>query len=242
MFAHMQYHNNKLYIDYEPNNNDIGSPLIVEIDINSGKKTNEFISDKDYNLDFKSIIYKDNSYFYSKCQNSPLYAPYYSSTLFSVKDNFRPYFKIKSNRLLQKSDIKDFKLSDPSVIVQINALDRVKSINNFLDSEKYMLCEYIDGNSLNTLIYNKVNGSYELYQGLFDDLTYNVIDESIPHYLGCADDKGIYTYIRGHNIYKFNEFYQSDKLKIDLSKFMIESSQKIQEDSNPIIFYYEFNK
>ena len=242
--GHIQYNNNQLFVDYQPNNIRAkrATPLLMKIDVNSGEKLDEFLSSDINNLGFKIITYKDNSYFYSKNSYSSYYAPIYSNTIFSIENNITPYFKIKSNRILKKEDIEEFDLSSPRIISDINSLDKVKTILNFLELEDYIICEYSDGYKLNTLIYSKANKTAKLYEGFFDDFIYKTFAESIPHYFACSGENGIYAYMRIKDVPQFFDYYESGKIKYNFDQHREDLLiDNFTGDSNPILFFYELH-
>lgn len=244
IFGHIQYSNNQLFTDYQPNkiSPKEATPLLIKIDINSGKLLDEYLSSEIHNLGFQLITFKNNSYFYSKNSHSPYYAPIYSHTVFSIENNITPYFQIKSNRLLKKDDLQGLNLSNPGVIADINNLDKIKSILNFLETENYIICEYSDGYKLNTIVFSKTNKVANLYEGFFDDYVYRTFHESIPHYFACSDKKGVYAYMNINDVPLFIDYYESGKIKFNFDQFQIDITQKLSEDSNPLLFYYELKE
>lgn len=80
VFGHIQYSNNYLFTDFQPNkiSSNNATPLLIKIDMNSGKLLNEYLSSEIHNLGFQLITFKRNSYFYSKTVNlhvTPLFIP-----------------------------------------------------------------------------------------------------------------------------------------------------------------------
>lgn len=244
IFGHIQYNNEQLFIDYQPNiiPSKKATPLLIKIDGNSGKFLGKYLPSEIYNLGFQLITFKNNSYFYSKNSQSPYYAPIYSPIVFSIENNITPYFQIKSSRLLKKDDLKGLDLSYPGIIAEINNLDKIKSILNFLETGNYIICEYSDGYKLNTIVFSKTNKVANLYEGFFDDYVYRTFRESIPHYLACSDKKGVYAYMNINDIPLFIDYYESGKIKLNFDQFQIDITQKLSKDSNPLIFYYEIKE
>ncbi|HCS11040.1 MAG TPA: hypothetical protein DIV40_06250 [Clostridiales bacterium] len=244
VFGHIQYSNNHLFTDYQPNKISTkgAAPLLMKIDINSGKLLDEYLSSEIYNLGFQLITFKNNSYFYSKNSHSPYYAPIYSNIVFSIENNITPYFQIKSSRLLKKDDLETFDLSFSGIIADINNLNKIKSIWNFLEIGDYIICEYSDWYKLNTIVFSKTNKSANLYGGFFDDYVYKVFEGSIPHYMACSDTKGMYAHMNINDIPLFIDYYNSGKIKFDFNQFQIDITEDLSEDSNPLLFYYELRE
>ena len=244
LFGHIQFFNNQLFLDYQPIevSSKVTAPLLIKIDANSGKLLDKYLSSETHNLGFQLITFKDNSYFYSKNSHTPFYAPIYSSIVFSIENDITPYFQIKSNRLLGKEDIEKLDLSYPGIIADINNMNKIKSILNFLEIGDYIICEYADWYKLSTIVFSKTNKSANLYGGLFDDYIYKTFEESIPHYLACSDKKGMYAYLNINDVPLFIDYYQSGKMRFDFNQLQIDITQYLSEDSNPLLFYYELRE
>lgn len=172
--GHIQLVKDFLYLDYQSDKimANADTPLLLKVDKASGKIVDKFLSASEHNLGFQVITFKDGSFFYSKNSNTPYYAPIYSNTVFSLEDDIEPYFQIKSSRLLQKEDLKELDLSHPSIIVEINRIDKIKSIVNFLEIKNYIICEYRDKYGRDVLLYCKNSKDVNLYDRFFDDYFY----------------------------------------------------------------------
>lgn len=241
--GHIQHYKNFLYLDFQPNNinSKEENPLLIKIDKVSGKLLGKYLSSEMNNLGFELIIFKVGSYFYSRSDNTPYYAPIYSNTVFSLKDSIKPYFTIKSNRLLEKDDIKHLNLSQPFVIVDINRIDKINSILNFQEIGDVIFCEYSDGHKFKTLVYSKVKGEGVIIDNLYDDYIYKNSNDALMHYYGCSVEKGLYSYINVFDVPYLVDYYKSGKLniKLDVSQENM-FINNVTEESNPILLFYEF--
>ena len=241
--GHIQHYKNFLYLDFQPNNinSKEENPLLIKIDKVSGKLLGKYLSSEMNNLGFELIIFKVGSYFYSRSDDTPYYAPIYSNTVFSLKDSIKPYFTIKSNRLLEKDDIKHLNLSQPFVIVDINRIDKINSILNFQEIGDVIFCEYSDGHKFKTLVYSKVKGEGVIIDNLYDDYIYKNSNDALMHYYGCSVEKGLYSYINVFDVPYLVDYYKSGKLniKLDVSQENM-FINNVTEESNPILLFYEF--
>lgn len=238
--GHMQTMGEFIYLDFQPDEItvDAETPLLIKIDKVSGEVVNKYLSANQYNLGFQLIIFKRGSYFYSN-STELYYAPIYSNTVFSLSNDIEPYFQINRENVLQKSDLKELDLSNPNVIVEIDAFNKLKSILNFFEIGDYIICEYNDGYGFDLMMYSKKDNSASLYEGVWDDYIYKSIDKSLPHYFVCSDKNGLYAYMTGDDIPFFVELYNSEDLKLSFDTSQHEVFQSLTEDSNPILFYYE---
>ena len=242
--GHIQNYKNTLYLDFQPKNinSKEDNPLLFKIDKITGELLDKYLSSDNYNLGFKQVFFRDGSFFYSKGNDIPCYAPPYSNTVFSLKDSVEPYFTIKSNRLLEKEDIKHLNLTQPFAIANIGMIDKIKSILNFNEVGDKIFCKYSDGHKFKTIIYSKMTREGVILEKLFDDFVYKSLDESIPHHFGCAVENGLYSYINVDDFFYFVDYYKSGKLNIEIDQSLKDLfNEDITEESNPILFFYELN-
>lgn len=240
--GHIQHYKNFIYLDYQPNNTNTteNSPLLLKIDKLSGELSNKYIYSDENNLGFKLISFKVGSYFYSTIKNTPCYSPLYSNTVFSLEDSVKPYFKINSNRLLKKEDIKHLDLSNFSAIPEIQIIKKISSIISYHEIGDNIFCKYYDGLKQNILVYSKKTKEGVILNTLLDDYVYKNINESLMHYFGCSVENGLYTYINVFDIPNLIEYYKSGKLNIEIDQSLKDFfNEDITEESNPILFFYE---
>lgn len=117
-------------------------------------------------------------------------------------------------------------------------IDKVQSILNFHEIGDMIFCDYSGRLKYNTIIYSKSNKTAKINGGFYDDFIYKSLEESIPHYFGCAVENGIYSIIMSSEIPSFIEKNKSGNLKLDESQ-KEQFIDNITDESNPILFFYE---
>lgn len=239
--GHIQFVNGKIFLDYgflgPPSEKD--NPLLIEIDMKSGKMQKEYLSSNENNAGFQLITFRDGSYFYSKNSDFPCYAPIYSGIIYSLKDKVEPFFQLKSDRMLKREDIQELDLSKPRVIADINRIAKIRSIRNFFNVGEYLICEYLDGYGIRSVVYSKSTKEANLYEFFFDDLFYSTFNHSIPHYFGCSDNQGMYAYLNINDVPLFVDYYKNGFFKFKFDNEQLEIINSLSEESNPLLFYYE---
>jgi hypothetical protein len=239
--AHLQYTDKGFFADYgffgAPTEGD--NPLLINLQTQSGKIEKKFLSSSKDNMGFQLIVYKDLGYFYCRNGEKPCYSPLYSNTIYSLSNHVKPYFRLKSNRVLKKEDLKGFDSNDVDYLSNIPHLNKISSIQNFFEIGSYLICDYLDYYYKRTVIYNKETQKSSLYDILFDDLFYNSPNEYVYHYLGCADEKGIYAYTRLDDMPKLIEYLKNGFVSYAFDDEELECINNTSDDSNPILFYYE---
>jgi len=141
--------------------------------------------------------------------------------------------------VLKKEDLKGFDSNDVDYLSNIPHLNKISSIQNFFEIGSYLICDYLDYYYKRTVIYNKETQKSSLYDILFDDLFYNSPNEYVYHYLGCADEKGIYAYTRLDDMPKLIEYLKNGFVSYAFDDEELECINNTSDDSNPILFYYE---
>lgn len=240
--GHIQFVNGRIYLDYgffgTPTEKD--TPLLVEINIRSGKILKRYLSSKDDNIGFQLITFKDGSYFHLRNDETPGYIPSYSVIAYSISDNIEPLFQLKSKRIITKEDIQELDLSNPGVIADINTIMKVKSIRNIFEMDENLICEYLDGYAMHTLVYSKISNEAKLYDFFFDDLSYISTNNSLYHYFSCSDKMGLYAHLNINDLPAFIDLYKNGFIKYKFNEEQLSIINDLSEDSNPVFFYYQY--
>ena len=145
----------------------------------------------------------------------------------------------KSDYLIKKEDIQELDLSNPSVITEINRINKIKSIVNFIEIGNYIICEYSAGLGIDLLFYCKNSKNAGLYDMFYDDYIYKNVNESVPHYFACSDKECVYAYIAVDDVPLFTNQFHADNLNFDFKQQHENYLQGLSEESNPLLFYYE---
>lgn len=238
--AYLQYTDKGFFADYgffgAPTEDD--NPLLINLQTQSGKIEERFLSSSEDNMGFQLIVYKDLGYFYCRNSENPCYSPLYSNIIYSLSDQLKPYFMLKSNRLLKKKDVKEFD-SNNDYFSKIPHLNKISSVQNFLEIGPYLVCDYLEHHYKRTVIFNRETQESNLYDILFDDLFYNSPNQYVYHYLGCADEKGIYAYTRLDDMPKLIEYFKNGSVGYAFDDEELVCINNLSDDSNPVLFYYE---
>ena len=89
------------------------------------------------------------------------------------------------------------------------------------------------------VLYNKRNGKTRITQLLINDIGYD--KPKLVNRFACSDENGLYEIIGMFSIEQYLERVKEDDfLKKSVDKY--EQLRNLPEDTNPIIFYYEFKK
>ena len=160
-----------------------------------------------------------------------------------------PFLAIESERLVQKEDfLKDEKVptSNPrvrgkrmmSLLTRLSAQNKIYQISDVFecDSMLYFSCM---GRILYFVKYDEKKRIAFTYSRVANDVLFRMIPEyfQLPKFL-CADSMGGYYYISNDNLAELKYFIDEDNISEKLINR--ESIKELNEDSNPVILYYEY--
>ena len=223
--------------------------LLYQIDVKSGKKIAQWFDAVYYNKGWNDELIHGNI-FYNIRENKDLFVLGLMDTIMCIKgDAVFPFLAIESERLVQKEDfLKDEKVptSNPrvrgkrmmSLLTRLSAQNKIYQISDVFecDSMLYFSCM---GRNLYFVQYDEKKRIAFTYSRVANDVLFRMIPEyfQLPKFL-CADSMGGYYYISNDNLAELKYFIDEDNISEKLINR--ESIKELNEDSNPVILYYEY--
>ena len=223
--------------------------LLYQIDVKSGKKIAQWFDAVYYNKGWNDELIHGNI-FYNIRENKDLFVLGLMDTIMCIKgDAVFPFLAIESERLVQKEDfLKDQKVptSNPrvrgkrmmSLLTRLSAQNKIYQISDVFecDSMLYFSCM---GRILYFVQYDEKKRIAFTYSRVANDVLFRMIPEyfQLPKFL-CADSMGGYYYISNDNLAELKYFIDEDNISEKLINR--ESIKELNEDSNPVILYYEY--
>ena len=223
--------------------------LLYQIDVKSGKKIAQWFDAVYYNKGWNDELIHGNI-FYNIRENKDLFVLGLMDTIMCIKgDAVFPFLAIESERLVQKEDfLKDEKVptSNPrvrgkrmmSLLTRLSAQKKIYQISDVFecDSMLYFSCM---GRILYFVQYDEKKRIAFTYSRVANDVLFRMIPEyfQLPKFL-CADSMGGYYYISNDNLAELKYFIDEDNISEKLINR--ESIKELNEDSNPVILYYEY--
>jgi hypothetical protein len=126
--------------------------------------------------------------------------------------------------------------------ILVSKLNKIHDLFTYFECPNFIFLQFFKGGRRQTILYDTKTGHSKLiWPSIKDDLVYKPSYNpavSYSNYLS-KDQKGIYSYINLYGIAAFIE--ERDKGELSPSLQNNPKIQKLTEDSNPLIFYYEFN-
>ncbi|MDR0824905.1 MAG: 6-bladed beta-propeller [Prevotella sp.] len=239
----IQYHDGKLYTDmFFHNVKQKEKYMLQEIDLSSGEVIKTWINPDIYNKGVHEESFMNESFFYSRNQGSPKYMQSLMDTVLSLQDNeVKAYLAIKDKLWVTPEDVERIKKTDsdnpvPFITSRFFTQNKSYNIFNFVEVKDLIFFRFVRNQKFYTVLYNINTNQLNVTTNLQNDLVYKDAF-SLMENVACADDKGIYTYLDSEMLPYFMEQKEKGNVKSNINAKGI--LDKIGEDPNPVIFYYE---
>lgn len=225
--------------------------LLHQIDIKSGNEIARYFDAASYNKGWSDELLHGNT-FYKIGGNKELFVLGLMDTVMCInKEGVFPYLTVKGERLICQEDISEEEKVPSSapglrskrliaLLTRLNAQDRIYRIFNIFehDSKLYFSCS---GRFVRFVQYDTREDTACVYSRKSDDLLFHNAPGNypLPKFL-CADEAGVYYYLSNGYLSQFRDLIENDRISASLVNR--ECIGQSDEDSNPIILYYEFKQ
>ncbi len=238
--SQIQYTNNKLYTEIRG-----GKYMLQAIDSETGEQTGEYLETARHNKGWNEPFYFYGDRPFKRCWvESPKFAHTFMDTIFAIHpEGMVPFLTIKSKHLTDNADVEATKGMEPQE--RINAIenkDKIFGICHYFDTKKHIFFAYKHGKGLSTILYDRITNACQR-AFIFNDLAFIESDppSRVPSFdIVFSGSNGIYEAVYGHNREVFMEEYiEKGKLTPHVDKR--DELMKLNEESNPVIFYYSYD-
>ena len=245
---HIQYNNEKLYTDIDYWDINQNGCLLQEVNQMAGNQTQCWLDIKKYNMGWNGglghLERMEESFFYARHQETCKYVNYFMDTIISIgKNQIEPYAVIKEKDWISSKVLSQIMEDSKNDVGRFHQaiLDKGFShnIHSVIDWNDYIIFCYMKHHNKYFVLYNKRNGKTRITQLLINDIGYD--KPKLVNRFACSDENGLYEIIGMFSIEQYLERVKEDDfLKKSVDKY--EQLRNLPEDTNPIIFYYEFKK
>jgi hypothetical protein len=229
-------HENELYISGKDfSNKSEEGFLLHKIDINTGKSSNAWFDFRDYNKGLNNIQYP----FLHTNHNDIKFATNLMDTVMSISGNkIMPFLTFTDKYKTTKDDVKNMDITNYMHNESLfTSLNKISALTNYFECPDFLFLTLYTGANGRVILYDPETKHAKRFGAFNDDLVYSNQKRTMPIFV-AADQKGLYVYV--HTIF-INDFIEArDKGELSLSMSNSPEIQKLDEDSNPLIFYYEF--
>ena len=240
----IQFYNGKLYsncIERKPNQNDY---LLLEIDPKDGIILSRSLPKK-YNKGWNELLFFENGgFFISRANNPPRINLMFMDYIISIGEGNTPYLELKSKNLTTEKDIESFRGKAPMPINQENILSSKKifNVHYFIENNNFICfrCGFTPSTTFAVLFDKKIE-EVKLFKIFSNDFIFKQDRNGWMGNFIFSDLKGAYEILDTQNSFIIDYFQnaiKNNEVIPDLDKF--DQLSKLDKDSNPVIFYYEF--
>ena len=243
----IQFYKGKLYASVKAWEPAPDKCMLFEIDQNNGKVLSSFLPLK-YNKGWDEAFDTGHSFFMSRTNSPPRYNQLFMEYIVSIGDTITPYIELKSKNFVTKSDIENIlQQADESVPRKLSRYLRERSMiwdmNSFVESNDFIIFRYNSGwnwNDFFTVIFYKAIESVKIVNYLSNDLIYKQDKNGMFVNFRFSDTKGAYSVLVAEEYNLFRASMNNDEIVPDIEKIdkLLKLNEK--EESNPVIFFYEF--
>jgi hypothetical protein len=240
-YSYIDYKNNALYFGVSGCDftNEIKGFLLYKIDSDSGEIIESLFDVGEYNkgkVNWKPPFMQAN-------QGDIKFNTMFMDMIMSVSENeVTPFLTFVGNEMITDEDIKDINTNkyDIEVEQRIYALKKIWYFFDYFEGPDFISTKFYVGFGVNSILYYPQTKEAKWFCRFVDDVIY------VPSHklsIDCniflsADKKGIYTSI---NLWGIETFIK-DRDNGELSPSIMNNPKihEVNEDSNPLVFYYEF--
>ena len=243
----IQYYKGILYasiLAWEPAEDDY---MLLGIDPNNGKILSRSLPLK-YNKGWAQLFFTGHSFFLSRLNSPPRYAQLFMDEVVSIGEDISPYIQLKSKNLVTEKDVEKLQeFWDKDFREVMNYFrGKIWDVQSFVENDDFILFNYNYAGSMGyfTVLFHKETRTVKLAKKLSNDLVLRQGDDansSMSAVFGkfsFSDTQGAYEVVSPRIFYKFLESLRNNECVPDLDK--LDQLMQLNEESNPVIFYYEF--
>ena len=238
----IQFYDGRLYLSSIIWKKTENSYLLQEIDPSNGKIMSSSIP-LEYNKGWIKLFYdKHSRFFMSRTNNPPRYNKMFMDYIVSIGKEVTPYIRFKSRHLTTERDMDDFEGKDGLPVNTLNLMNSTKifGVNCFVENADFILFRVVASPSFSVLL-NKKTKEVKLSDNLNNDLIYRQYKGSSIGRFMFSDTNGAYDLLDtqdGRILDEFQSAIKNNEIVPNLDK--LDQLKKLNEDSNPVIFLYEF--
>ena len=231
---HIQYQDNCLYVDANTKSDE--QFLLYQINKETGEEMASWLDADKYNRGWMERFTMGSSFFLSRNADAVKYAQVFMDTVVSIHDNIiSPLMVVKSDKWVKRDELLDayhkYGMEADQIMIKQN---KKFGITDLIETNDGLFFEYMDG-PIGCHVYSSSKESYS-YTILIDDLALN--GERFPLNLKWVDSKGVYTYYTLSSYASFIKGTLKDVINPNVSNY--NALINLEEDANPVLFYYEF--
>lgn len=241
---YIQYHSKRLYMNAIPYNPTLNDYMLLEADPDNGEVLSKSLSFK-YNKGWTALILMDHSCFIPRLNGPPLYTQLFMDNIVSIGEDVKPYIELKSKNLVTEKDIKNIRVSENAnaMVGEFRAFfqkyPKIFDVHSYVENDEFILFMYQRGlMNREAVIFHKKTELVELGYEFGQNLIYKDGENHFWGGFAFSDSNGAYEILHVELMENFVEEIRNDKIVSDFDK--LEQLKQLDDESNPVILFYEF--
>jgi len=228
--TYIQYYNGYIFAEaeiYPESNND---EMFLKIDPSNGKIIEQYFKSSEYNYGWYGKTKMETGSFKACLNKPPKFSLTFMHQIVSL-DNMQPYIEIITDHLATNEDINRLKRDE----IKLWDFPKMHSIHNYVESNSFIFFSLWYNAGYYSILYD-IHKKTNTVGFLMNDLVYKNLRMITKFQF--SDNKGAYSAISPDGLFYLIESMKNNELIENLDK--IDQLRKLDEESNPVIFYYEF--
>lgn len=241
----IQYLDGYLYINQTGVEETSSKNLLSIFNARTGKPVNETLDSDIFNNGWNIPLRNSHSLFYSKNSKTPMFLEMFSNKIVTLNNGgYHTSYIINSKDFISENDIKEIKSEYYKTklinLVPLFNSNKIYQISNLIDMNRNLYIQYRQGIKKLHLLYDKENKKINKSERITNDLISKSRPLINPNFI-YSDSTGVISTVKIEELSFFiEEIIDKGNLNQDIDNY--EGLMNIDYDSNPILFYYEYNK
>ena len=242
----IMYHNGKIYADlYEYSKTRDDFYLMQSINLSDGKQDGKYLQLNQYNKGWNERVQIEVPPCIPLLDSQLLFRQLFMNIVFTITSQGpTPFFIIESKDFVSEKDLDFIKGLDNkrglvifSIFNSLNRKNKIYSISGYFINDEHIYFQFQKGSQIQSALYNNETDKTQVYNVIINDLLYKQGARDRGNFKPRFFDKsGVYEYV---NVLSIPDFLESIK-KGEINDLFKNQLQDLNEESNPILFYYEF--
>ena len=236
--TNIQYYKKKLYLNVEAFNSSPDDYMLIEVDPDNGKIYSSYLP-LHYNKGWDKLLSRGHSVFMSRLNSPPLYTRLFMDYIVAIGEETSAYIELKSKFLSNEEDLENFpEITDFEKFSKaVEDFSKVWDVHSYVENYNFIMFWYRYDRTYNNLIFNKKTHEVRIIEFFINDLIFRNDQKGFRGF-AFSDSKGSYSILQNVSIKSFQTSIKNNEVVYDFDK--LDQLMKLDDDSNPVIFFYEF--
>ncbi len=230
---------NGLYSNFGFFNNEKKGGILNQRNEKTGEIIDSWFNVDKYSFNIDFISNNNKSPFLCNNGKSFKFKTFFMDSIMVFEDNrIMPFLTFTSEYQLESKDLKGIDFNGEDYFTKLSMKNKIYDMFTYIEHKDLIIMQFFLGIDARTIIYNQKEKKATSINFFIDDIIYKQKESrfSFPNFL-TFDEKGTYAWLNYDNINELKGDLEKGYLS---SKFESNGIKSLNEESNPILLYYEF--